>query len=51
MSTENHDGEFLIAVQNIERVMKRAKTCEDAVQLYWSRGHSAFEEFWPMTRY
>ena len=51
MDTENNDGEFLMAVERIEEAVARGRSYEDAVRLYGIRGHPAFKDFWPATRY
>ena len=51
MSTDNNDGEFLMCVERIEEAVARGKTSEQVVRLYGIRGHPAFKDFWPQTRY
>lgn len=51
IDTENNPGELLIALENIERVMRKGKSYEEAVRSYGIPGHPYFKEFWPPTKY
>lgn len=49
---ENNEGELVIALQHIARVMReRGWSYERAVLQYGIRGHPYFADFWPVTTY
>ncbi|MBA2666120.1 MAG: hypothetical protein H0U69_03675 [Trueperaceae bacterium] len=49
MIDENNEGELLISLGHIVRLMKSGRTYGEAVQLFGIRGHPYFAEFWAPT--
>ncbi len=52
IDTENDDAEYHLAVENIKAAMEESGwSYERAARFYGIRGHPAFADFWPVTRY
>lgn len=49
---ENDENEYIEAMGHIrDAVERKGYSYERAVRLYGIRGHPAFADFWPVTRY
>jgi hypothetical protein len=48
---ENNEGELLLATAAIQRAVKRGMPLEKARRTFGIRGHPAFKDLWPETKF
>jgi hypothetical protein len=47
----NNEGEFLIALRNINKAIERGVARETAMKSHGIPGHPYFKDYWPVTKF